>query len=57
MARLIWCTILAQTCKGWGIEKEKDPITLPFYHARLPVYSWVSGSVTTNMDQFDSHTM
>ena len=41
----------------WRIEKEKDPTTLPFYHARLPVYSWMSGSVTTNMYRFDEHTM
>ena len=25
----------------WRIEKEKDPSTVPFYHARLPVYSWM----------------
>ena len=24
----------------WRIDKEKDPTTVPFYHARLPVYSW-----------------
>ena len=41
----------------WRIEKENDPTTVPFYHAQLPVYSWMSGSVTTNMYQFDEHTM
>ena len=41
----------------WRIEKEKDPTTVPFDHARLPVYSWMSGSVTTNMYQFDEPTM
>ena len=41
----------------WRIEKEKDPSTVPFYHAPLPVYYWMSGSVTSNMYQFDEHTM
>ena len=41
----------------WRIEKEKDPTTVPFYHARWPVYSWASGSVTTEIYQFDEHTM
>ena len=41
----------------WRIEKGKDPSTVPFHHARLPVYSWMSGSVTTNMYHFDKHTM
>ena len=41
----------------WRIEKEKHPTTVPFYHARLPVYSWMSGSVTINMYQFNGHTM
>ena len=41
----------------WSIEKEKDPSTAPFYHARLPIYSWMPGSGTTNMYQFDEHTM
>ena len=36
---------------------EKDPTTAPFYHARLLVYSWLSGSVTSNMYQFDEHCM
>ena len=40
----------------WRIEKEKDPSTVPFYHPRLPVYSWMSGSITTNMYQFAEHT-
>ena len=33
----------------WRMEKHKDPTTPPFYHARLPVYSWLLGSVTSNM--------
>ena len=37
-------------------EKDKDPTTVPLYHARLPVFSSMSGSVTTNMYQFDEHT-
>ena len=41
----------------WCMEKDKDPTTAPFYHARLPVYSWLSGSVTSNMYQFDEHCM
>ena len=41
----------------WRIEKEKDPTTVPFYNARLPVYSWMSGSVTTNMYQFDEQNI
>ena len=41
--------------KLWLMEKDKDPTTAPFYHARLPVYSWLSGSVTSNMYQFDKH--
>ena len=24
----------------WCVQKEKDPSTVPFYHAELPVYSW-----------------
>ena len=39
------------------MKKDKDPTTAPFYHARLPVYSWLSGSVTSNMYQFDEHCM
>ena len=39
------------------IEKEKDSTTVPFYHARLPVYTRRSGSVTTNMYQLDQHIM
>ena len=39
----------------WRVEKEKDPSTVPFYHARLPVYSWMWGPVTTNMYQSDEH--
>ena len=38
------------------MEKEKDPTTVPFYHAGLQVYPWMLGSVTTNMHQFDEHT-
>ena len=41
----------------WRIEKDKDRTTMPFYQARLPVYSWMSGFVTSNMYQFDEHTM
>ena len=45
----------------WRMEKDKDPTTLPFYHARLPVYSLLSGPVTScytsNMYQFDEHCM
>ena len=33
----------------WRIEKQGDPTTVRFYHAWLPVYSWRSGSLTTNM--------
>ena len=39
------------------MQKDKDTTTAPFYHARLPVYSWLSGSVTSNMYQFDEHCM
>ena len=41
----------------WRVEREKDPGTVPFYHARLPVHSWMSGRVSTNMYQFDVHTV
>ena len=41
----------------WRMEKDKDPTTVPFYHARLPVYSWLSGPVTSSMYQFDEHCM
>ena len=41
----------------WRMGKDKDPTTAPFYHARLPVYSWLSGSVTSNMYQFDERCM
>ena len=30
---------------------------MPFYHAWLPVYSWLLGPVTSNMYQFDEHCM
>ena len=33
----------------WRMAKDTDPTTAPFYHARLPVYSWLSGPVTSNM--------
>ena len=39
------------------MEKDKDPTPVPFYHAWLLVYSWMSGSVTSYMYQFDEHTM
>ena len=32
----------------WRMEKDKDPTTVPFYHVRLPVYSWLSGPVSTS---------
>ena len=38
------------------IKKEKDPTTLPIYHALLPVYCWMSGYVRTNMYQFEEQT-
>ena len=41
----------------WRMEKDKDPTTAPFYHGRLPVYSWLSDPVTSNMYQFDEHCM
>ena len=41
----------------WRMEKEKDPTTVPFYHVRLPVYSWLSGPVTSSTYQFDEHCM
>ena len=41
----------------WRMEKDKDPTTVPFYRARLPVYSWLLGPVTRNMYQFDEHCM
>ena len=39
----------------WRMEKDKDSTTAPFCHARLPVHSWLSGPVTSNMYQFDEH--
>ena len=39
------------------IKKDKDLTTAPFYHARLPVYSWLLGSVKSNMYQFEEHSM
>ena len=41
----------------WRIKKDKDPTTVPFYHALLPVCSWMLGSGTANMYQFEEHTM
>ena len=41
----------------WRMEKDEDPTTAPFYHVRLPVYSWLMGPVTSNMYQFDEHCM
>ena len=41
----------------WRMEKDKDPTTVPFYHVRLPVYSWLSGPVTSSTYQFDEHCM
>ena len=39
----------------WRMGKDNDPTTVPFYHAQLPVYSWLSGPVTSNMYQFEEH--
>ena len=39
------------------MEKDKDSTTVQFYHVRLPVYSWLSGPVTSNMYQLDEHCM
>ena len=33
----------------WRMEKDKDPTTVPFHHVWLPVYSWLSGPVTSSM--------
>ena len=41
----------------WRMENNNDRTTMPFYHAWLPVYSWLSGSVTSKMYQFDEHSM
>ena len=41
----------------WRMEKDKDATTVPFYHVRLPVYSWLSGPVTGSTYQFDEHCM
>ena len=41
----------------WRMKKDKDPTTVPFYHVRLPVYSWLSGPVTSSTYQFDEHCM
>ena len=41
----------------WRMEEDKDPTTVPFYHVRLPVYSWLSGPVTSSTYQFDEHCM
>ena len=41
----------------WRMEKDKDPTTVPFYHARLPVYSSFLGPVTGNIHQFNEHCM
>ena len=58
MVRLMWCTVLVGTYRGCGVSRmEKDPSTVPFYHVRLPVYSWMLGFVATNMYQFDEHTV
>ena len=43
------------THRLWGMDKDKDATTAPFYHVRFPVYSWLSGSVTRNMYQFDQY--
>ena len=41
----------------WRMEKDKDPTTVPLYHVWLPVYSWLSGPVTSSTYQFDEHCM
>ena len=41
----------------WRMKKDKDPTTVPFYHARLPAYSCFWVSVTSNMYQCDEHCM
>ena len=41
----------------WRMEKDKDPTTVPFYHVRLPVYSWLSSPATSSTYQFDEHCM
>ena len=41
----------------WRMQKDKDPTTVPFYHVPLPVYSWLSGLVTSSTYQFDEHCM
>ena len=41
----------------WRAENEKDPSTLAFNHARLPVYSWMLGPLSTNLYQCDHHTV
>ena len=41
----------------WRVEKDKDPSTVRFYHARSPVYSWMLGPISTNMYHFDHHTV
>ena len=41
----------------WLLRKKKGLTTVHFYHARMLVYSWTSGSVTTNMYQFNEHTL
>ena len=39
----------------WRMDKDKDPTTAPLSHARLPMYSFLSSSVTSNIYQFDEH--
>ena len=41
----------------WRMENDKDPTTVPFYHIRLPVYSWLSGPMSSSAYQFDGHCM
>ena len=50
--------MLVGTYKGSPRDKkEKDPSWVAFYHARLPVDSWMLGPVSTNMYQFDQQTV
>ena len=41
----------------WCMDKDKDPATVPFYHVRLLVYSWLPGPVTSSTYPFDEHCM
>ena len=51
------CRIVRDIQRLWRVEKENDQSTVPFYDARRPVYSWMSGTATTDMYQFVEHTV